>query len=239
MVTNMQLENYFNNYNGDKATIEEKFMTKSTIELAKPIVLNKNILNLGLGNGLTSKNLEPYVNSMVILEGSKKIIEKFAYKSEKSIIIDSFFEVYKTNKRFDVILANHVLEHVNDPVDLMKIKFHEWLTDDGVVFITVPNAYSLHRLIGKEMGLLKNIYDLNNSDINAGHQRVYDINLLKEQIDVANFDIIDEGGYNLKLLSLAQMKDWPQELLDAIFEVSKKMPADICTNLWFIIKKKL
>jgi hypothetical protein len=80
-------------------------------------------------------------------------------------------------------------------------------------------------------------YDLNNSDIKAGHQRVYDIDLLKNHIKKANLEIVEMGGYNIKMVSLLQMQEWSQELLDAIFEVSKKIPPELCANIWVKIKK--
>ncbi len=234
----MNLENFYDSYYGDKATTEERFMTKATIELAKEIVKDKTVLNLGLGNGLTSKVLESLAIRQIVVEGSKKIIDSFAFKSEKTSFIESYFENYSTDEKFDVVLANHVLEHVDDPIKLMKSKFHDWLNDDGIAFITVPNAKSIHRLIGKQMGMLESEYDLNNSDIKAGHQRVYDIDILKKHIEKADLEIIELGGYNIKMVSLAQMKDWSQGLLDAIFEVSKQMPPEICANTWVKVKKK-
>ena len=45
--------------------------------------------------------------------------------------------------------------------------------------------------------------------------------------------INDPGRYNFKIVSLSQMEDWPQELLDVIFTISQSMPEEICTNLWF------
>lgn len=235
----MNLENYSNNYIGSKASIEERFMTKASIELAKEIVKNKKVLNLGLGNALTSKVVANLCRSQVTVEGSKKIIELFSFPNKKTSIKESLFEDFNSNEKFDVILANHVLEHVKNPVDLMKIKFHEWLNDDGLVFITVPNAHSIHRRIGKEMGLLNSLNELNSSDLKAGHQRVYDLNLLKNHINKSDFEILEIGGYNIKLTSLLQMKDWSQDLLDAIFKVSLKLPTEICTNLWVKAKKKL
>ena len=105
------------------------------------------------------------------------------------------------------------------------------------LLITVPNAKSLHRQIGVEMGLLNSIFDLNPSDYAAGHQRVYDINSLFEDIKAGGLNISKHGGYNLKLVSLAQMKEWDNDLLEAIFQVSKSQTTDICANLWVLATK--
>lgn len=45
---------------------------------------------------------------------------------------------------FDLITANHVLEHLRDPVAALR-RMAEWLTDDGVIFIAVPNALGRRR----------------------------------------------------------------------------------------------
>lgn len=42
-------------------------------------------------------------------------------------------------KNFDLITANHVIEHLARPVDALK-KMTQWLTDDGVIFIAVPDV---------------------------------------------------------------------------------------------------
>lgn len=233
----MSVENYFENYHGQKSIVEGMFMTKATVELTKKIVANKNILNLGLGNGITSSQLENIVKSQVVVEASKKIIKSFSFESTKTTFIESYFENFSSKEKFDVVLANHVLEHVDSPIELMKEKFNEWLSNHGLAFITVPNAKSIHRLIGKQMNMINSEYDLNDSDIKAGHKRVYDIDLLKSHIKEANLEIVEMGGYNIKMVSLLQMKEWSQELLDAIFEVSKKIPPELCANIWVKVKK--
>ena len=47
-------------------------------------------------------------------------------------------------KQFDAISMLHVLEHIPNPLAALK-KAHEWLKDDGVLYIEVPNmqAYEL------------------------------------------------------------------------------------------------
>ena len=235
----MNLDKSLNYYSKDSITqIGERFVTKSTIEIIKPNVVGKKVLNLGLGNGKTSLILDNISSSQVVVEGSKKIIESFSFESAKTTFVESYFENFKTKEKFDVVRANHVLEHVDDPIKIMTIKFNEWLSNDGIALITVPNARSIHRLIGKDMGIIKNEYELNESDIKAGHKRVYDIETLKKQINVSGLDIISLGGYNIKMVSLYQMREWSQELLNSIYRVSKKMPPEICSNIWVKVKIK-
>lgn len=44
-------------------------------------------------------------------------------------------------QRFDVIVMNHVLEHVERPVDLLNL-VQDYMSDKGVLFIEVPNCDS-------------------------------------------------------------------------------------------------
>jgi len=45
---------------------------------------------------------------------------------------------------FDVITANHVIEHLREPVSAMT-RMAEWLADDGVLHVSVPNALGRRR----------------------------------------------------------------------------------------------
>jgi len=51
-----------------------------------------------------------------------------------------------TVQRFDLIIARHVLEHVHDPIKTLR----EWisrLSDDGAIYLEVPNFHSTTALI--------------------------------------------------------------------------------------------
>lgn len=50
-------------------------------------------------------------------------------------------EEYLTDKKFDVILMNHVLEHFKNPLLILN-KIKDWLNNDGFIYIRVPNINS-------------------------------------------------------------------------------------------------
>ena len=53
-----QLDDFLENYTGTKASVEERFMTRGTIELVSPICREKEVLQMGLGNGMVAKYLD-------------------------------------------------------------------------------------------------------------------------------------------------------------------------------------
>jgi len=80
----------------------------------------------------------------------------------------------------------------------------------------VPNADSLHRRIGKSMGMLEEVTDLNDSDHRLGHRRVYTRSLLRQHIEEAGLEIVHFTGVGMKPFSNAQLAELPAAYLDAV-----------------------
>lgn len=59
------------------------------------------------------------------------------------ILSKTLGQVREAGHRFDVIFANHVLEHIPDPCEMLRI-WSSLLTPGGVVAIAVPNVESLN-----------------------------------------------------------------------------------------------
>lgn len=187
-------------------------------------------LQLGLGDGYIARLLAKQYREFVILEGSDNVIQDFYDKEAGYTVIKTLFEEFETEEKFDFLLGNHILEHVDDPVAIMR-QARKSLNSNAKAIFSVPNADSLHRRIGVEMELLGKRNDLNAQDIQLGHRRVYTISEFERDIREAGFKILETRGYMIKLVSNAQMKGWSRELLDAIFKVSLAAPSEICSNI--------
>ncbi len=59
-----------------------------------------------------------------------------------------------TDEEFDVITSFEVLEHINNPVEEIKI-FHKLLRLGGLVYLTTPNFNSISRYYFKRSKLIK------------------------------------------------------------------------------------
>src|SRR3546814_2364001 len=119
-------------------------------------------------------------------------------------------------KAFDNIILGHVLEHVQDPVDVLS-QAREWLTPKtGRLFAAVPNARSLHRQAAVLMGLLPVEDALNESDLYQGHRRVYTPETFRNAFRTAGLEIEIFGGYWMKPISSGQIeKTWTPAMLAA------------------------
>ena len=61
---------------------------------------------------------------------------------EEKYNIKTFSELNKINKKFDVITLYDVLEHVENPMQLLS-KIRDLLNKNGLIFIYSPNKNSL------------------------------------------------------------------------------------------------
>ena len=186
-----------------------------------------SILELGIGHGYTTKLFNEHFERHVVVEGSPVVIEQFRqnYQLESIEIIESYFEAFDTDEKFDVILMGFVLEHVDDP-GLVLERFSKFLSPDGRVFIAVPNAKSMNRRVGLAAGKIDDIYSLNENDVALGHQRQFCLDTLKELLAASGYDCVWEEGIYLKPLPLGYLQTMPEfdENMQALLEVGVDFP---------------
>jgi SAM-dependent methyltransferase len=200
-----------------------------------PFFKGKKALELGPATGYMTKHLVKSFDELHLVEGAKNLLEQIPdYPNVKKY--HAFFEEFETNEKFDTIIMSHVLEHIADP-GLVLAKIYDWLEDDGVFLVSVPNAKSIHRMVAVEMGILKNIYTLNDRDKELGHFRVYDMALLQNHLQAANFKVSETGGIFLKPLSNQQMQDsWTKQMIEGFFKVGKHFKEN-CAEIFAVCKK--
>ena len=112
-------------------------------------------------------------------------------------IVNQLFEVHRPDKKYDLLLALHVLDHVDDPIESLTL-LAEWLNESGTIVVLVPNKNSIHRILAKGMGLIKNLDDLSARDLQVGHRRVYDLESLKRDVSNAGFKVEAQSVFFLK-----------------------------------------
>lgn len=191
------------------------------------------LLELGIGHGFTNPMFEKICDRHVIIEGSKVVIDLFHknHPDFSSEIVLDYFETFESNERFDIIIMGFVLEHVDDP-ELIVSRYKKLLKPGGRVFIAVPNAKSLNRRLGLEMGIIDDIYSLNANDLALGHKRQFCRDTLKQLLVGNGYRIVSEEGIYLKPLPLSVLQTMPDfhASLQAMLKVGIDFP-DLCVAL--------
>ncbi len=190
-----------------------------------------SILELGLGHGLTSKRFSEHFTKHTILEGSQAVINNFEkkYPNCNSGLVKTFFEEYESDETYNVIVMGFVLEHVDDPVQVL-LHYKQFLAPDGTLFVAVPNAESLNRRLGHFAGMLPDMGELSENDILLGHKRYYTVASLSEDVQLAGYVIDKVEGIYLKPLTSSQMisLNLDDSLLSALCSVGVDYPELSC-----------
>lgn len=231
------------------------FQAKSVIKATE----GGNLLDIACGDGSITKILETHFERVMGVDASRKHLTKAQKNCPKAEFHESLIEDFNTEERFDVITMFNLLEHVKNPVKILK-KASSFLKEDGKLIVHVPNAMAVNRVLAKIMGTLIDEYELSPFDKKvAGHRRSYDLHLLKKDIEKAGLKLISSGGIFYKMLSTPQMnwllenglweeggygwgrvgaekKDWKFEFCRACYEYGKQKPED-CNIIYVIVKK--
>ncbi|WDE12078.1 class I SAM-dependent methyltransferase [Thalassomonas haliotis] len=193
-----------------------------------------SLLELGIGHGITSEIFAKHVKRHLVVDASPAVIEhyKSQHPGSHTEIVESYFETFASEERFDVIVAGFVLEHVDDPhKTLSHIK--QFLAPGGKMFITVPNAEVLNRRLGHLAGLLPDMQELSEHDHLCGHKRYYNVERLKQQVADAGYRLEKLEGIYLKPVTTAQMitLNFDEKIIRAFCEMAIDYPELSCALL--------
>jgi 2-polyprenyl-3-methyl-5-hydroxy-6-metoxy-1,4-benzoquinol methylase len=190
-------------------------------------------LEMGPAEGLMTPILAGAFAELTVVEGAFAFVEDLRRRFPGVEVIHSLFEEYEPAGRFDTIVLGHVLEHVEDPRDILA-RAGSWLADGGRICAAVPNARSIHRQAAVTMGLLPDEHALNDTDRHHGHRRVFDPETLRDAVRGAGLRVHHLGGYWLKPVSNGQIEaTWTAEMLEAFMALGERHP-DIAAEIYVI-----
>jgi 2-polyprenyl-3-methyl-5-hydroxy-6-metoxy-1,4-benzoquinol methylase len=191
----------------------------------------KSILELGLGHGYSTNIFAKHFSHHVVLDGSPAVINRFRtiFPDCPAQIVETYFEHFTSDKKFDVIVLGFILEHVNDPQDILA-RYRTFLAPNGRMFAAVPNAESLNRRLGNLAGLLPDMQLLSETDIALGHRRYYTVATLKEEVGNAGYSIKRIEGLYLKPFTTNQMisLNFDTNIIDALCHLGVEYPELSC-----------
>ncbi|KQV13861.1 SAM-dependent methyltransferase [Pseudomonas sp. Root329] len=190
-----------------------------------------SLLELGLGHGYTTDIFSRRFVRHVVLEGSPAVIQNFRDKHPdcKAEIVETWFERFDTDERFDVIVMGFILEHVEDPLLILR-RFREFLAPGGKMFLAVPNAEVLNRRLGQLAGLLDDVTTLSENDHLLGHQRFYTVATLSADVAQAGCVVDRLEGIYLKPFTTRQILSLQLDsnVIDALCTVGIDYPELSC-----------
>lgn len=204
-----------------------------SFEIFKRYMKGNSILEMGPAEGVMTDLLVTLDMDLTVVEGAKGFCDDLKKRYPDITVEHNLFEDFKPQQKFDNIVLGHVLEHVEDPVDIIA-RAKNWLSPEGRVLAAVPNSRSLHRQAAVIMGLLDFEEQLNEADKHHGHRRVYNPETYRRDFLAAGYDIEVFGGYWMKPVSNGQIEaTWTKEMLDAFMALGERYP-DIAGEIYII-----
>lgn len=215
------------------------FMLKSFIPFFKP----GNMLELGSFKGDFTKRLIPHFEDITCVEASDEAIAlaKSALGS-KIKFVNSLFEETTLPTKYDNIILTHVLEHIDNPVELMKKINDDWLSENGRFFLVCPNANAPSRQIAVKMGLISHNSAITPAEEEHGHRITYTLDTLERDAKLAGLKVVYRSGIFFKALAnfqwdrLLETDIISKEYLEGCFELGQQYP-DLCSSIFLMCEK--
>ena len=212
------------------------------IESFKPFYKEGNLLELGSFKGDFTKRLTPDFEDITCVEVSDEAIEIAKKDFPKVKFINSLFETADLPAKYDNVILTNVLEHLDDPVSVMKRINNEWLSDSGRFFLVCPNANAPSRQIAVKMGLISHNSAITPSEKEHGHNITYTLDTLERDAKAAGLKVVYRSGIFFKALAnfqwdqLLQTDIISKEYLEGCYQLGQQYP-DLCSSIFLMCEK--
>lgn len=215
-------------------------MHKYMVRSFEPFLREGSVLELGSFKGDFTHRLLPHFDDITCVEASgEAIAQARAGLPERVEILQGMFETISLPRRYDNIVLTHVLEHLDDPVGVLRRIRDEWLTETGRLFLVCPNANAPSRQIAVKMGLISHNAAITPAEDAHGHRITYSLDTLERDARAASLNIVHRSGIFFKALAnfqwdrLLQTDIVSNEYLDGCFMLGQQYP-DLCASIFMV-----
>ena len=213
------------------------------IKSFEPFFNEGSLLELGSFKGAFTIRLLPYFDDVTCVEASDVAIEEARKKlGGKVKFVNSLFEKATLPKRYDNIVLTHVLEHLDNPVLVLKRINDEWLAESGRFFLVCPNANAPSRQIAVKMGLIPHNAAVTPAEAEHGHRRTYTLDTLERDAVEAGLRVVHRSGIFFKALAnfqwdrLLKTDIVSKEYLEGCYKLGQRYP-DLCSSIFLMCER--
>jgi 2-polyprenyl-3-methyl-5-hydroxy-6-metoxy-1,4-benzoquinol methylase len=237
------------NYNIEiKDTAEHQYAYNFDFDVMHPFMIRSfepffnpgSLLELGSFKGDFTKRFLNHFDDITCVEASGEALEEARKKLGAQVnFIHSLFETAELPRRYENIVLTHVLEHLDDPVSVLRRIRNEWLTENGRLFLVCPNANAASRQIAVKMGLISHNSAITPAESEHGHRCTYTLDTLERDATAAGLHIAHRSGIFFKALAnyqwdrLLQTDIISKEYLEGCYKLGQQYP-DLCASIFLM-----
>ncbi len=167
-----------------------QFFEKNLAHLKKRFGRDLRILDIACNDGYLAQIYSKY-GSVSGVDLNEEAVKKARVSGIDAIVADAFnIDTVFSGKKFDVVIAGDIIEHVFD-TDLFLKKIYDTLDTNGTVLLSTPNLVSLGRRMMTLFG--KNPFcefSAKKDGINVGHIRYYTFQDMEKQLKETGFSLV-------------------------------------------------
>jgi 2-polyprenyl-3-methyl-5-hydroxy-6-metoxy-1,4-benzoquinol methylase len=197
------------------------------------------MLELGSYKGKFTRRLMSHFTDITCVEASDAAMHEARRSFPNLAYVNALFEQAQLPRRYDNIVMTHVLEHVDDPVAVLRRVNEEWLSDGGRFFLACPNANAPSRQIAVKMGLISHNAAVTPAEAEHGHRCTYSLDTLERDAVAAGLKVMHRSGVFFKALAnfqwdrLLQTDIVSQEYLEGCYKLGQQYP-DLCASIFLV-----
>jgi 2-polyprenyl-3-methyl-5-hydroxy-6-metoxy-1,4-benzoquinol methylase len=209
-----------------------------------PFLPSGRALEMGCYKGDVTQMLAARYSDLTVIEASEELVAATrARLGERVRFLRGTFETIDLSERYDAIFLMHTLEHIDDPVLVLK-RVNDWLTDRGRLFVVVPNANAPSRQVAVQMGLIPYNSAVTEGERAQGHRRTYSLDTLERDVVAARLRIVHRGGVFFKPLANYQFdmlmggEVISDGFLEGCYRLGMHYP-DLCASVYVVCERAI
>ena len=209
----------------------------------EPFFKKGKLLELGSFKGDFTRRFIPYFDDITCVEASDVAIDVAKNEFGDGVkFVNAMFETADLPGRYDNVVLTHVLEHLDDPVSILRRINDEWLAEDGRFFLVCPNANAPSRQIAVKMGLISHNSAVTAAEAEHGHRCTYTLDTLERDAVNAGLKVVHRSGIFFKALAnfqwdrLLETDIISREYLDGCYKLGQQYP-DLCSSIFLLCER--
>jgi len=188
-------------------------------------------LEMGCYKGEFTSLLVDAGAKVTVIEAAADLVEEVRGRlGDKVELIHSTFEQVRLERRFDNIFLMHTLEHLDDPVGVLR-RIDGWLAPGGLLFLVVPNA-----------GLISHNDAVTPAEFAHGHRRTYRFDTLEAEARASGLQVVQRGGVFFKPLANFQFDKlmgtevMSEGYLEGCYQLGMQYP-ELCASIYLLCER--
>jgi 2-polyprenyl-3-methyl-5-hydroxy-6-metoxy-1,4-benzoquinol methylase len=213
----------------------------------EPFLRPGRLLELGCHKGAFTRRLLARHDDITCVEASAEALNEARASctpsaSQRLTFINGRLESVELPERYDNVVLTHVLEHLDEPVAVLRRVASEWLTNSGRLFLVCPNANAPSRQIAVRLGIIPFAAAVTQAEAAHGHRATYSIDTLEPVAKAAGLRVVHRSGIFFKALAnfqwdrLLQTDIVSPEYLEGCYQLGQVYP-DLCSSIFLLCEK--